>query len=360
MQQEIERLRLSQAEKQLELKEAATRRRLWELKQQLLQSSTSQTTPPPATSTTTATSTATAANTATAARISYSQPTAQPTRNAAFPQSHSPVQSYPHSTHSFLPHSQSLIQSYGDTVSNRQRHASKPPHTAPQQLKHTLEGTSHMPSESGDWLVLSVDGRDSARARKCAEEENPADFSSQMKDPKTRLFLQPTHTQDVTHGVNENIGKHTETTQLNPSRTFEAQPSLFHAVAPTESRTVSHGEDTSQEGHTHLHSFKHIPTNSPASQHSPQKDTSSTHQKVIPQPNLHSSKKVDDLSPPPEERKTQLLQKRQRLTLPDEIKETEYMSAVQRQRARVSRIRRCIAAATVIQRAWREHRETLS
>ena len=46
---------------------------------------------------------------------------------------------------------------------------------------------------------------------------------------------------------------------------------------------------------------------------------------------------------------------RQKLTLPEEIKETEYMSALQRQKARVSRIRRCIVAATVIQRAWRDY-----
>ena len=47
---------------------------------------------------------------------------------------------------------------------------------------------------------------------------------------------------------------------------------------------------------------------------------------------------------------------RPKLTLPEEIKETEYMTALQRQKARVSRIRRCIVAATVIQRAWREHK----
>ena len=47
---------------------------------------------------------------------------------------------------------------------------------------------------------------------------------------------------------------------------------------------------------------------------------------------------------------------RPRLTLPEEIKETEYMTALQKQKARVSRIRRCIAAATVIQRAWREYK----
>ena len=47
----------------------------------------------------------------------------------------------------------------------------------------------------------------------------------------------------------------------------------------------------------------------------------------------------------------------QKLTLPEEIKETEYISALQRQKARVSRIRRCIVAATVIQRAWRDYKK---
>lgn len=42
-----------------------------------------------------------------------------------------------------------------------------------------------------------------------------------------------------------------------------------------------------------------------------------------------------------------------KLTLPEEVKETQYMTAVQRQKARVSKIRRCIVAATLIQRAWR-------
>lgn len=347
VQQEIERLRISQAEKQLELKEAATRRRLWELKQQLLQSSTSQTTSPPPTST------------ATVPRISNSQPTAQPTANAPLPQSHTPVQSCSQSTRSSLPLSQSSIESYGKCMSNKQRDASKPPYTAPQQLKHMPECTNHMPSKGGEWSSLSADGKYPSRVSKCTDEENPADLSSQIKDTKTYPFRQPTHTQDATHGVTENIVKHAKT-QLSPSRsrTFEAQPPLFHSVTHAETRTASHREDTSQEGHTHSHAIKHtsIPTNSPAPQHSPQKDTISTQQKVISQADLQSSHQKDNPLPPSEARKSQL-QKRQRLTLPDEIKETEYMSAVQRQRARVSRIRRCIAAATVIQRAWREHRE---
>ena len=46
----------------------------------------------------------------------------------------------------------------------------------------------------------------------------------------------------------------------------------------------------------------------------------------------------------------------EKLTVPVEAKETEYMSEVQKQRARVTRIRKCIAAATAIQRAWRKHR----
>lgn len=48
---------------------------------------------------------------------------------------------------------------------------------------------------------------------------------------------------------------------------------------------------------------------------------------------------------------------RQRLAVPDTIKETEYMSAVTKQKARVSRIRKAIQAAVVIQRAWRKYKQ---
>ena len=48
---------------------------------------------------------------------------------------------------------------------------------------------------------------------------------------------------------------------------------------------------------------------------------------------------------------------RQRLAVPDTIKETEYMSAVTKQKTRVSKIRRAIQAAIVIQRAWRKYKQ---
>ena len=57
------------------------------------------------------------------------------------------------------------------------------------------------------------------------------------------------------------------------------------------------------------------------------------------------------------EKKRQNTRQSSPLRLPEEMKEKEYMSAVEKRRARVSRIRRCIAAATVIQRAWRMHKE---
>ena len=44
------------------------------------------------------------------------------------------------------------------------------------------------------------------------------------------------------------------------------------------------------------------------------------------------------------------------LTLPKEIKETEYMTALQKHKSRVNKIRRCMVAATLIQRVWREHK----
>ena len=51
------------------------------------------------------------------------------------------------------------------------------------------------------------------------------------------------------------------------------------------------------------------------------------------------------------------LSTKQRLAVPDTIKETEYMSAVMKQKARVSRIRQAINAAVVIQRAWRKYKQ---
>ena len=44
----------------------------------------------------------------------------------------------------------------------------------------------------------------------------------------------------------------------------------------------------------------------------------------------------------------------EKLALPEEIKETQYMTAVQLQKVRVNKIRRYMVAATVIQRAWRK------
>ena len=75
VQGEIEQLRVSQAEKLLQLKEAATRRKLQELKQQLLHSNTALVSPGP----------------------SDQQHSLVP-RTPTIPHSQSVVQSYPHST----------------------------------------------------------------------------------------------------------------------------------------------------------------------------------------------------------------------------------------------------------------------
>ena len=86
-----------------------------------------------------------------------------------------------------------------------------------------------------------------------------------------------------------------------------------------------------------------------------------THKGSKQETKLHKKAVNQELSPPlvtTPSTKTDILpcsKSRQKLTLPEEIKETEYMSALQKQKARVSRIRRCIVAATVIQRAWRDY-----
>lgn len=58
---------------------------------------------------------------------------------------------------------------------------------------------------------------------------------------------------------------------------------------------------------------------------------------------------------PPEGQKAQVGKEKTKVSLPEEYKETAYMSALDRQKARVARVRRCIAAATIIQRWWRTH-----
>ena len=102
VQGEIEQLRVSQAEKLLQLKEAATRRKLQELKQQLLHSNTALVSPGPS------------------------------------DQQHSSVSRAP-----TIPHSQSVIQSYphSTTPGNERLHYT-PPSTAPQQQTHAKQYSS--------------------------------------------------------------------------------------------------------------------------------------------------------------------------------------------------------------------------
>ena len=46
-----------------------------------------------------------------------------------------------------------------------------------------------------------------------------------------------------------------------------------------------------------------------------------------------------------------------RLVIADDQRETSYMNTIRLQRSRVLKIRRCIAAATLIQRAWRKYKQ---
>ena len=71
----------------------------------------------------------------------------------------------------------------------------------------------------------------------------------------------------------------------------------------------------------------------------------------------NSTLTADSTTTSPSYKETESVKAKTKLTLPEEVKETEYMTALQRQKARVSRIRRCIVAATVIQRAWREYKQ---
>ena len=309
VQKEIEQLRVSQAEKQLELKEAATRRKLQELKQQLLESPTPH---PP----------------------SPSHPADLQHKTKSH--SHSPV-----SPSSGIPHSNSVIQTYGhSTTSGGVSVSYKPPATAPQpQHQHT--SYSDRQRAIMERLAQSVDGR-----------RNEQEYSSSQENSIHGQDLVQLHPQDAQEtavkfrqSTDENEKLNTYTLAMS---SIHAQPSStkqtdtgklpFTQNAPTHSQNQ---RDSKQQSIQHSHdTATHHETKWPTTQKEP----------AFSQPYRHNSRE----SRKPESEKQM---KQQRMPLPEEVKEREYMSAVQQQRLRVSRIRRCIAAATVIQRAWRLHRQ---
>lgn len=131
-----------------------------------------------------------------------------------------------------------------------------------------------------------------------------------------------------------------QTGHLTPS-TGHMTPQTGHVTPLSGHMTPSTGHMTPSTGHTTLSTSHTTPSTghmTPQTRHMTPLTPSTGH--VTP-----STGHMTSPSPT-----------RAKLTLPEEVKETEYMSAVQKQRVRVSKIRRCIVAATVIQRAWRQRR----
>ena len=111
---------------------------------------------------------------------------------------------------------------------------------------------------------------------------------------------------------------------------------------PHHTATQLHHQTPSSPFNQPLHS--HISSSPPAHDHTPSSPT--PQQLAITAPSGHPAVRTNTAPS-----HTKVLA--ERLTLLPEIKETEYMTAVQKQKVRVNRIRRCMIAATVIQRAWR-------
>ena len=240
VQQQIERLRVSQMEKQLQLKEASTRRKILALKQQLLSGNK----PPPT----------------------------------------APAKSSPNNT---LP--TNYIKASVPSSKSDEIHLSSQSRTEkklPQFIKQSPVPSLHEPHMRG---ISSI----SSHVKPATVETTTKEVLSQRITERVKRQLSPTVES------NSKVGGTSQTVSGNKPTTTAAEK-----IKPKQNVT----EKVRQEG---------------------VKFSSTQSREKVPH---------------------------QKLTLPEEIKETEYMTALQRQKARVSRIRRCIVAATVIQRAWREYR----
>ncbi len=308
---------LSQMEKQLELKEVATRRKLLALKQQL-QAGSSQ---------------------------SSSQPMI-----ARFSSSAGPP--YTHNYHKL----------------------SKPPATAPGPGKHITQNPvpKTVPRSKSERFGVSVDGAKQWMALGIRSTDEVGSTTPKRKELNSTFATPPgkasSHHQEESVKTPRSAQRGDSKRQSNASpHTTEhdlklsSSPEKFHATASkstTSTPTVlTTQQDTSRGASSSTRerpkpilseTKKHLTPSTP-----PEIKTLTSHHTQLPLRPSHSSATVPRKPVSPSVSR----QAKVRLSLPDEVKETEYMTALQRQKARVSRIRRCIVAATIVQRAWRGHKE---
>ena len=332
VQEEIRQLRLTQAEKRLQLKEAATRRKLQEFKQQLLQSNTAEV-------------------------------------STGFTDRRHGVQSDPHST--VIPYSQSVMHpcSHSTSLKTEKVHYT-PPATAPVErqvdgkrkkeqslqfhnkfgtkpvissLDHHHKQLSHNASEVATTTVkgnaLSVDATSNCeqsvtnasaahpKSLPCVvtmstggfQSTVPRDIQSTSPDaPRPKSLLTNNGDKPITSSLQRNPLPHAARPALNRPPDIAAQKSIQHSPdVPQVEKLFTQKQQTSS-------------------------------QLNVKEPSVLPLKPVHVLG----------TGQKSGIMLSEEAKETVYMCEVHQQRARVLRIRRCIAAAILIQRTWRKHRKS--
>ena len=215
----------------------------------------------------------------------------------------------------------------------------KPPATAPAKQSMYISATNHtndakkapIPMSKNDQTVSS------------SNVHNRTEMTVRLSDSPIQMLTSPSHKvrNASTQGNNETRAVCVQ--QIGDSERIKLS-------APTE---ISKASLIPQA----IHHINNLAPHTLSSKSDPpfnnKKETKLIDTKVVNQvPSTSSMTSPSSRTPRPNSR--------QKLTLPEEIKETEYMSALQRQKARVSRIRRCIVAATVIQRAWRDYTDKKS
>lgn len=201
----------------------------------------------------------------------------------------------------------------------------KPPLTAPaKQSVHTasapVDVKAHIPTSKSEQVILSPN-----------RQQLRTDESFHFNDSPTRILN--------LHDVQDTVS----TSMQENNRTQAELQIKQQASERTKQSVLAENNNSCQTQITRA--SPNIVKTDPSSN---KEETNSSTQQAASQ--VLSTSPVSSCSKAPQPKS------HQKLTLPDEIKETEYMSAIQRQKARVSRIRRCIVAATVIQRAWRDYR----
>ena len=356
MQEQIEKLKVSQIEKQLELKEAATRRKIQALKQQL-QGSRNVVQSPPAPTSSAGLQPNTMYHSSHVDRLILEPSHMSPNSNNGHAQLHS--------QQGVTRPSQS--QQLSSTVW-REKAAVKPPATAPgtvqqgQLNKHSLvevarSDIGHTGSVNENRHICDQHMNKTMQAAHVQLSFIPESQAS----PSSRANVTGPQ-QSVVGSLLKMRGKDAD---LPPSTNTDCKSTSNSRQLLQVSTTASHRHErtTPNLEAPSKSSGQHATTlNKCAEQPHHYRKTNSVEQTnkeyVNQQSNFGTSLRRSQTT---EERTLEPFQKddspKPRLTLPEEVKETEYMTAVQRQKVRVSRIRRCIIAATVIQRAWREYKQ---